>query len=69
MKDSLILALDGPDTDPFRIKLVEVTDESYCELPARQGMGNSEAWGRTARVAMQNSKGWHLLLMTVKCSI
>lgn len=69
MKDSLILALDGLDTDPFRIKLVEVTDQSYCELTAKQGTGNSEAWSRTARVATQTPEDWHLSLMTIKCNI
>lgn len=67
--DLLILALDGPDTEPFRIKLVEATDWSYCELTAAQGTGHSEAWGRTARVVTQNPKDWQLVLMTMKRSI
>lgn len=69
MEDLLILALDGPDTDPFRIKLVEATGQNYCELMAKQGTGHSEAWGRTARVVTQNPEDRQLLLMTVKCSI
>jgi len=63
VKDSLILALDGIDTDPFRIKPGEVTGQIYYDLTAKQGTGISEAWGRTARVATQNPKDGHFLLI------
>lgn len=69
VEDLLILALDGPDIDPFRIKLVEATDHNYCELMAKQGTGHSEAWGRTAGAVTQNPEDRQLLLMTMKCSI
>lgn len=69
VEDLLILALDGPDTDPFRTELVEATDQNYCGLMAKQGTGHSEAWVRTARVVTQNPEDRQLLLMTMKCSI